>query len=157
MPISKPISFCRKFPPAIRINPTTAKVSSSECLSDRACEFPVVAPSLVGQSARYTYLNTRSDRSKGTDLFDAIACFDRNRGEMTVADVGAHGYPSEPIFAPNPANPEQGWILTVVYRGDRHASEVWIFESDGLENGPICRLALPKTVAFSFHGTWRAA
>jgi all-trans-8'-apo-beta-carotenal 15,15'-oxygenase len=141
----------------LRINPTTAKVSSSECLSDRACEFPVVAPSLVGQSARYTYLNTRSDHSKGTDLFDAIACFDRNRGEMTVADVGAHGYPSEPIFAPNPANPEQGWILTVVYRGDRHASEVWIFESDGLENGPICRLALPKPVAFSFHGTWRAA
>lgn len=141
----------------LRIDPKSAKVSSSECLSDRTCEFPTVAPALVGQSARYTYLNIRSDRSKGTDLFDAIACFDRNRGETIVADVGAHGYPSEPIFAPDPANPEQGWILTVVYRGDRHASEVWIFESDGLENGPICCLALPKPVAFSFHGTWRAA
>jgi all-trans-8'-apo-beta-carotenal 15,15'-oxygenase len=141
----------------LRIDPKTANVIRSECLSDRTCEFPTVAPALVGQSARYTYLNTRSDHSKGTDLFDAIASFDHERGEMTLADMGANSYPSEPIFAPNPENPEQGWILTVVYRGDRHTSEVWIFESHALENGPICRLALPQPVAFSFHGTWNAA
>lgn len=141
----------------IRIDPKTAKVSSSQRLSDRTCEFPTVAPALVGQSARYTYLNARSEHSQGTDLFDAIAFFDHERGEMTVADMGADSYPSEPIFAPSPDNPEQGWILTVVYRGDHHASEVWIFESHALENGPICRLALPQFVAFSFHGTWKAA
>jgi all-trans-8'-apo-beta-carotenal 15,15'-oxygenase len=137
------------------IDPQTATVSGSECLSDRTCEFPSVAPALVGQSARFTYLNTRSDHGKGTDLFDAIAAFDHERGEMTIADMG-QGYPSEPIFAPDPANPEQGWILTVVYWGDRHASEVWIFESHALENSPICRLALPHPVALSFHGTWKA-
>jgi all-trans-8'-apo-beta-carotenal 15,15'-oxygenase len=146
----------------LRIAPQTAKVSSSECLSDRACEFPTVASALVGQTARFTYLNTRSKYSKGTDLFDAIACFDHERGEMSVADMGEHCYASEPIFSPSPENPEQGWILTVVYRGDHHASEVWIFESHGLDNhgldnGPICRLALPSPVAFSFHGTWKAA
>lgn len=141
----------------MRIDPRTAKLSGSECLSDRTCEFPTVAPVLVGQSARYTYLNTRSEHSKETDLFDAIAAFDHARGEMTVADMGANSYPSEPIFAPSPENPEQGWILTVVYRGDRHTSEVWIFESHTLESGPICRLALPQPVALSFHGTWKAA
>lgn len=141
----------------LRINPKTAQVSSAVCLSDRTCEFPTVAPALVGQPSRYTYLNTRSDRGKGTDLFDAIAVFDHERGEMTVADVGEHCYASEPIFAPNPENPEQGWILSVVYDGDRHASEVWIFDSHALDDGPICRLALPQPVAFSFHGTWKAA
>jgi all-trans-8'-apo-beta-carotenal 15,15'-oxygenase len=142
----------------LRINPKTANVSSAVCLSDRTCEFPTVAPMLVGQPSRYTYLNTRSERSQGTDLFDAIACFDHERGEMTVADVGEHRYASEPIFAPNPENPPgQGWILSVVYDGDRHASEVWIFESHKLGNGPTGRLALPQPVAFSFHGTWKAA
>ncbi len=141
----------------LRLDPHTAKISSSECLSDRTCEFPTVAPALVGQSSRYTYLNTRSERGKGTDLFDAIAAFDHERGEMTVADVGEHCYASEPIFAPNAENPEQGWILSVVYMGDHHTSEVWIFESHALDNGPICRLALPLPVALSFHGTWKAA
>jgi all-trans-8'-apo-beta-carotenal 15,15'-oxygenase len=144
--------FCQ-----MRVDPKTAKMSGAERLSDRTCEFPTVAPSLVGQRSRHTYLNARSEQSKGTDLFAAIASFDHKRGEITIANMGESHYPSEPIFAPNPENPEQGWILTVVYRSDRHTSEVWIFESHALENGPICRLALPQPVAFSFHGTWRAA
>lgn len=141
----------------LRLDPQTTKVSSAVCLSDRTCEFPTVAPALVGQPSRYTYLNARSVRGKGTDLFDAIACFDHERGEMIVADVGEHRYASEPIFAPNPENPEQGWILSVVYDGDRHVSEVWIFESHALDKDPLCRLALPQPVALSFHGTWKAA
>ncbi|WP_404790346.1 carotenoid oxygenase family protein [Altericista sp. CCNU0014] len=139
----------------MRIDPKTAKLSGAERLSDRTCEFPTVSPALVGQPSRYTYLSVRSSKSQGTDLFDAIAVFDRDRGELSVADLGDRCYPSEPIFAPNPEDSERGWILTVVYEGDRHSSEVWIFESQALERGPICRLALPQPVAFSFHGTWR--
>jgi all-trans-8'-apo-beta-carotenal 15,15'-oxygenase len=141
----------------LRIDPKTAKLLEAERLSDSTCEFPTVAPAKVGQAARHTYLNTRTQRAKGTDLFDAIACFDHQRGELAVADLGDHRYPSEPIFAPNPEDPDRGWLLTVVYEGDRHSSEVWIFESHALENGPICRLALPQAVAFSFHGTWKTA
>jgi carotenoid cleavage dioxygenase-like enzyme len=91
-----------------------------------------------------------------TDLFDAIACFDHKLGEMTLIDLGHHRYPSEPLFAPHPQHAERGWVLSVVYNSDQHTSEVWIFASDQLQDGPICRLALPQAVAFSFHGTWRA-
>jgi all-trans-8'-apo-beta-carotenal 15,15'-oxygenase len=141
----------------LRVNPKTAKVTEARCLSDRTCEFPTVSSALVGQPSRYTYLNTRSGRGKGTDLFDAIACFDHQHGEMTVVDCGESYFPSEPIFAPNPQRPDQGWILTVVYDSQHHASEVWIFDGLALEKGTICRLALPSAIALGFHGTWKAA
>ncbi|MGB8702172.1 MAG: carotenoid oxygenase family protein [Thermosynechococcaceae cyanobacterium] len=139
----------------LRINPQTATVTEALQLSDRTCEFPTVNPTQVGQATRYTYLSTRSDAAQATDLFDAIAGFDHNSGELTVADLGQHRYPSEPIFAPHPQNPEQGWILTVVYDSDRHCSEVWIFDGPALQSEPICRLALPEVVPFGFHGTWK--
>jgi all-trans-8'-apo-beta-carotenal 15,15'-oxygenase len=116
-----------------------------------------VNPQEVGQASRFTYLAVRSDRAAVTDLFDAIARYDHEHHEMTVADLGAYQYPSEPLFAPNPQQPRQGWILTVVYDSEHHRSEVWIFESQALQAGPICRLALPQVIPLGFHGTWKAA
>jgi carotenoid cleavage dioxygenase-like enzyme len=48
-------------------------------------------------------------------------------------------------------------VLTVVYNGHDHRSEVWVYQGDALEAGPICRLELPEVVPPSFHGTWMAA
>jgi len=33
----------------------------------------------------------------------------------------------EPIYAPDTHNPDQGW-MTVVYDGNSHTSEVWVFD-----------------------------
>jgi carotenoid cleavage dioxygenase-like enzyme len=71
-----------------------------------------------------------------------------------VADAGEGFYPSEPIPVANPTNPEQPWVITVVYDGHHHRSEVWVYEGHDLEKGPICRLELPEVVAHSFHGIW---
>jgi all-trans-8'-apo-beta-carotenal 15,15'-oxygenase len=141
----------------MHLNPQTAQVTKSWMLSDRPCEFPIVNPRQVGQAHRYSYMAVRSDRSTGTDLFDGIGCYDHARDVMTLADLGDQHYPSEPIFAPDPQNSDRGWILTVVYDANQQSSEVWILDSQGLDAAPICRLALPQTVAFGFHGTWRAA
>jgi all-trans-8'-apo-beta-carotenal 15,15'-oxygenase len=141
----------------LRVNPQTATVVEAIPLSDRTCEFPTVNPNEVGQPSRYTYMAARSDRAQRTDLFDAIACYDHQLGEMMLADLGGQRYPSEPIFAPNPQQPDRGWILSVVYDAKSNASEVWIFDSQELRDGPICRLALPQVVALGFHGTWKAA
>ncbi len=46
-------------------------------------------------------------------------------------------------------------MITVVFDGDRECSEVWVFDSDRLEQEPVCRLALPSIVPMGFHGTWR--
>jgi all-trans-8'-apo-beta-carotenal 15,15'-oxygenase len=139
----------------MHIDPQQAKVTESMVLSDRTGEFPLVNPLEVGQPHRYSYLNVR-DRSTGTDAFDAIGCYDHHQSTMILTSLGENCYPSEPIFAPDPQNPEGGWILTVVYDGNYHSSAVWIFDAHRLGDEPICRLALPQTIAFGFHGTWSA-
>jgi all-trans-8'-apo-beta-carotenal 15,15'-oxygenase len=134
-----------------RIDPKTAKILEQQCLVDRHCEFPIA----LGQDeTATTYLNVHRQVSTSvSEMFGAIARFDPKTG-LTVADAGAGCYPSEPIPVPNPGNLQQPWVLTVVYNGHHHRSEVWVYEGQDLEAGPICRLGLPQVVAHSFHGTW---
>ena len=134
-----------------RIDPKTGNILEQQCLIDRHCEFPAA----IGQDeTAITYLNVhRTALSPVGDLFGAIARFDPKTG-LTVADAGDGCYPSEPIPVENAANPQQPWVLTVVYDGHHHRSEVWVYEGHDLEKGPICRLELPSVVPPSFHGTW---
>ena len=141
----------------LQIDPQSGRVQKSEEVMDRICEFPVVDPRQVGQSWRYTYCSTRTVENTPTDLFGAIARFDHHSGEVIESKLGRHLYPTEPIFAPDPSKPDQGWILTVVFDGDRNCSEVWIFDHQHLDQEPLCRLGLPSVVPMGFHGTWKSA
>ncbi|PZO37746.1 MAG: hypothetical protein DCF19_17925 [Pseudanabaena frigida] len=139
----------------MRLNPKTGEFLEASQLIDRGSEFPSVAPSQVGQNSRYTYLSIRRLEDRQTELFGAIARYDYQTNTLTEADLGEDRYPMEPIFAPDSDNPDRGWIVTVVFDGDRECSEVWIFDSDRLDAEPVCRLALPSIVPMGFHGTWR--
>lgn len=139
----------------IWINPQTAAVEQQMVLVDRDGEFPTVAPTDVGRDARFTYLSLhRHDVDQTKELYGTVARYDHQADQLTVADFGHHRYPSEPIYIP-PTQPDQaGWIITVVFDGAAHQSEVWIHASDRLADEPVCRLALPGIVPPSFHGTW---
>jgi len=140
----------------LRLDPQSAKVLEMNALVERGCEFPTVAPGDVGQPWQHTYLTVhRPEAEDQGELFGAIARYDHTTDTLTVAPAGPRRYVVEPIFAPNPEHPDQGWLLTVVYDGDRHQSEVWIYAGDRLSEGPICRLGLPSVVPIGFHGTWR--
>lgn len=134
-----------------RIDPKTAKILDQQCLVDRHCEFPLA----IGQDeTAVTYLNVHSEELAPVDeLFGAIARFDPKTG-LTAVDAGAGCYPSEPIPVENAANPQQPWVLTVVYNGHHHRSEVWVYEGNDLGKGPVSRLELPGVIPPSFHGTW---
>ncbi|MDX2230227.1 MAG: carotenoid oxygenase family protein [Leptolyngbyaceae cyanobacterium bins.349] len=140
----------------LRLHPQTGQVLSMQEVLPRSCEFPGSRPQDVGQPFRYTYLSLhRPTTNTRTELFDAIACFDHHTGTLTESNWGEGYYPTEPIYAPDHYNPEQGWILTVVYDSHRDRSEVWIFASDRLNEEPVCRLALPHIIPLGFHGTWK--
>ncbi|MGF1536245.1 MAG: carotenoid oxygenase family protein [Elainellaceae cyanobacterium] len=141
----------------VHIDPVTGRVTSQNEIVGQGCEFPVVKPQQVGQDADEVYLSIhRPDADVHHDLFGAIAQLNPNTGTLTLADLGEHRYPSEPIYAEDAENPNQGWILTVVFEGARSQSEVWIFDADRLDRGPVGRLQLPSGIPHSFHGTWRA-
>ena len=142
----------------IRLNPQTGKVLGMEELLDRKCEFPVVPPHQVGQPWRYTYLSVYRDGADLTrEIFCAIARFDRETGNLSMADMGENRYSSEPICVRDALNEERGWVLTVVYDGNTDSSEVRIYDRDFLETEPVCRLGLPSVIPPDFHGTWKPA
>ena len=140
----------------MRLNPQTGEFLETSQVLDRGSEFPIVAPAQVGKNSRYTYLSVHHSEDQQTELFDAIARYDYQTNTVTEADLGTNRYPMEPLFAPDPTNPDKGYIITVIFDGDRECSEVWIFDSDQLDDEPICRLALPSIVPMGFHGTWRS-
>ncbi|NMF56653.1 carotenoid oxygenase family protein [Pseudanabaena yagii] len=140
----------------IRLNPQTGEFLETSQVLDRGSEFPIVASAQVGENSRYTYLSVHRSEDQQTELFDAIARYDYQTNTVTEADLGTNRYPMEPLFAPDPTNPNKGYIITVVFDGDRECSEVWIFDSDRLDAEPVCRLALPSVVPMGFHGTWRS-
>ncbi len=139
----------------VHLNPTSGVISTEEIL-DRHCEFPIVPPQHVGQSAGSTYLSVhRQGIDPSQEIFGAIARFNNTTDTLTIADMGENRYPTEPIFAPNPENPDTGWIITVVYDGSTDTSEVWVLDSEGLDREPICKLSLPSVIPPGFHGIWQ--
>ncbi|MGA7953883.1 MAG: carotenoid oxygenase family protein [Gloeobacterales cyanobacterium] len=142
----------------LRLDPKTGKILQIQEVCARTGEFPLVHPREVGRPSRYIYLSIRrSGTSIGQELLDAIGRFDYQTGTLTEANLGDHRYPMEPIYAPDLSNSDQGWILTVVFDVRNESSEVWIFDSEHLDQQPICRMALPTVIPFGFHGTWNPA
>lgn len=142
----------------VHLNPLEGKVTAIEKVLDRSCEFPVVLPHLIGQASSPTFLSVhRQGVDISQEMFGAIARFDHENETLTVADIGENRYPMEPIYAPDPENPDRGWIVTVVYDGNTDKSEVWVFDSDRLDESPVCRLGLPSVVPMGFHGIWNPA
>jgi carotenoid cleavage dioxygenase-like enzyme len=140
----------------VHLNPATGKVSKIRQILDRHCEFPSVPAHNVGKASQFTYLSTFGEGTDvGKELLNAIARYDHKTESLTEAFFGQHRYPSEPIYAPDPNNPERGWVLTVVYDGKADSSEVWIFDSEQLDSEPLCKLELPSVIPHSFHGTWK--
>ncbi len=139
------------------IDPNLGKLVSSEQLVDRSCEFPLVETSQVGQDWRYTYLAIHKlDTILHQELVGTIGRFDRQSQTLTTANLDRHLYPTEPIHVVDKFVQSTGWILTVVYDGKNHQSEVWIYDCDRLDESPVCRLGLPSVVPMSFHGTWKS-
>ena len=137
-----------------QLNPHTGKLHDSQTLVDQVVEFPTVSPLEVGHKAPKTYFSlnhSETDRS----LLKDIGCFDHESGSFITSQNSDAQFPTEPLFAPNPQQPETGWVLTVVYDGDRHESEVWIYEGNNVEY-PICRIGLPSVIPIGFHGKWNS-
>ena len=141
----------------LRLNPKTGEVLSNECVLDRDCEFPQVPAQAIGQPWRYTYLLMHRDGVKtGEDWFGAIGRFDYETGELKQADLGEGNYGSEALYVADGIDPQQGWLLEVVYNAVAEQSELRVFDASTMGE-PVCRLALPEIVPIGFHGTWQAA
>ena len=112
----------------------------------------------MGQVMPHTYLLIHRDGVDITkEMYNAIARLDAKTDTLTIADLGENRYPAEALYACDPLHPEQGWVLSVVYDGNLDMSEVVVWDSDRLNEEPVCRLGLPEVIPHSFHGKWKPA
>ncbi|CAD5966188.1 Apocarotenoid-15,15'-oxygenase [Planktothrix tepida] len=138
------------------LQPQTGKLLHLEEILDRHCEFPTVSPQEVGKKAHYTYLSIHKPGvNRAVEIFNSIGRFNHQTQTLQEANLGKNCYPMEPLFVQDRDNPQQGWVLTVVYDGDQNSSEVWVFDAEHLDAEPLCRLGLPSIVPNGFHGTWK--
>jgi carotenoid cleavage dioxygenase-like enzyme len=137
------------------LEPKSAAVIASTTLVAESCEFPTLQPQYTGSCHPMTYLNLHSSSHQvGQELFTTVGVYDHGREQLIKAELGDGYYPSEVIFAPNPDQPDQGWLLSVVFEAQKNLSSVWIWDAHHLPEGPVGVLDLPVPLPFSFHGTW---
>jgi carotenoid cleavage dioxygenase-like enzyme len=142
----------------VRLEPRAGRVLQMVSWGDRHCEFPTVKPQVVGQPWRYTYLSLqRSSTYQTQELLSTIGRFDHETGDWSIATMPDSCYATEATYAPDAAQSDRGWLLAVVFDGQRNCSEVWAWDADRLEDGPILQLALPEIIPIGFHGTWQGS
>ena len=155
LPDARP-SFQRLYRATIRPDSDEAEWTQ---LSDYGIDFPRVHPELDGRPAPAIYAAARSNRHQ-SDPFDAIARVDtvdpERPTELWAARAGQ--FVGEPVFAPRPGaqDPDDGWVIALVYDGRALDTRVCVFDSRSLADGPVAAVTL-SLQPYGFHGFWDSA
>jgi carotenoid cleavage dioxygenase-like enzyme len=126
-------------------------------LDDMAGEFPRFDERHAGLAYRHGWFAASTGRAGGN--FDAIAHVDLATGKRGAYEFEAGDGPGEPVFVPRSATAAEGdgWVVSVVYRGNEDRSDFVVFDAQDIAAGPIAAARLPRRVPFGFHGNWRQA
>ena len=86
------------------------------------------------------------------------APFERAGIFATIFTLPAGDGFSEPVFVPRSEDAAEGdgWLLATVWRAAENRSDVAVFDTAGLKNGPVATIRLPHRVPAGFHGNWVA-
>ena len=128
-----------------------------ETLFDVRCDFPRIDDRLVGRPNRYAYVTTLVDEETGTVSHGhRVVRLDLVARTTEHHHFGPYRYASEAVFVPRGADAEEdeGYVLTVVYDGERDSSEVVVLPADAIGSGPLATVTLPNRVPFGFHCSW---
>ncbi|MEL4895527.1 carotenoid oxygenase family protein [Crocosphaera sp. Alani8] len=126
-----------------------------EMIESRCCEFPSINPSNAGRNYRYLFIGTAHKDQCNAPL-QAILKLDLLTGKKQIHSFAPQGYVGEPIFVPKPdsTNEDQGWVLVMVYDGNKHRSDIVILDGENLEKEPIATLHLKHHIPYGLHGNW---
>ncbi|MDJ0581925.1 carotenoid oxygenase family protein [Crocosphaera sp.] len=128
---------------------------NKEMIDSRSCEFPSINPKNLGRKYRYLFIGT-THKDQGNAPLQAILKLDLLTGKKQVHSFAPQGYVGEPMFVskPNAASEDEGWVLVIVYDGDKHRSDLVILDGENLEKEPIATLHLKHHIPYGLHGNW---
>ncbi|NNE74571.1 MAG: carotenoid oxygenase [Acidimicrobiales bacterium] len=136
------------------VDPTTGRVAR-ETLDDRQQEFPRINDAVANQPYRYGYA-AGVNRADDTVSFGDTFKHDMHTGTSEVRNHGDAREAAEPIFVPRDGakNEDEGWIMTLVYDGERDGSDLVILDAADITGDEVARIELPQRVPHGFHGNW---
>ncbi len=128
-------------------------------LDDVIAEFPRIDDRLNGLPYRYGYaVGEQYDKDPMMPYEpNAIYRYEPETGKRTDYVLPEGDRLGEAQFAPRTGGdgPDDGYILTVVWRATEKRSDLIILSSKDFEAGPIAEVQMPFRVPFGFHGNWR--
>jgi carotenoid cleavage dioxygenase len=126
-----------------------------ERIDDRAQEFPRVDDRLTGRQHRYGYTE-HFGWGDGGIRYGSLLKHDLRAGTAAEHVFGPGRQAAEGVFVP--ASPtaaeDEGWVLSVVYDGERDGSDLVILDATDFAGAPVATVTLPQRVPFGFHGNW---
>jgi len=130
-----------------------------EQLDDRAGEFPRFDERFCMSDYRHGWIvaGNITDPRNGEPRQDGLRHYDLKTGKSTGWSAGPDDRFGEPVFVPRSETAAEGdgWLLSVLYRGEEKRSDLAVFEATDFAKGPIALAHLSSRVPAGFHGNWR--
>jgi carotenoid cleavage dioxygenase len=116
-------------------------------------EFGMINQRFAGRKYRYVYSATLKP---GWFLFDGFVKTDVQSGESRTYQLAPGRYASEAPFAPRlDANDEDdGYLVSFITDENSGTSECILLDARRIEDGPVCRIALPHKLCSGTHACW---
>jgi carotenoid cleavage dioxygenase len=124
-----------------------------ERLDERIVEFGMFNQRFAGRKYRYAYSTVTLP---GWFLFNGFVKSDLWTGASTEYHLPEGRYASEAPFAPRIGSTEEddGYLVSFVTDETTGTSECILLDARRIEDGPICRIALPHKLCSGTHSCW---
>lgn len=124
-----------------------------ERLDDRVMEFGMMNQRFGGRKYRYAY-STLSE--PGWFLFKGFVKSDLETGKSSSYVLGPGRYASEAPLAPRigAAREDDAYLVSFVTDENTGTSECILLDARKIEDGPVCRIALPHKLCSGTHACW---
>ena len=135
-----------------RFNLATGQVREEQ-LSDSITEFGMINAGHAGGRYRYTYAATGKP---SWFLFDGLVKHDLQTGAEQRFAFPDGVYGSETAMAPRVGSTgeDDGYLVTLTTDMNADASYCLVFDAARVDDGPVCKLALPERISSGTHCTW---
>ena len=124
-----------------------------ERLDDRVLEFGMINAHYAGRPYRYGYSTIAVP---GWFLFQGFIKHDLETGESWSFELGPNRYASEAPFAPRlgSVDEDDGYLVSFITDENIGASECILLDARRIQDGPVCRIALPHKLCSGTHAVW---
>jgi carotenoid cleavage dioxygenase-like enzyme len=137
----------------VRVAPGSMK-GQWERLVEYGVDFPRVHPLKDGVESALIFGATRAD-TRYSDPFDTVLRVDTRESPASAQlwTAPENVFVGEPLFAPDPAREDQGYVMALLSDGLAERTTLAVFDAARVDAGPIAKVPLPL-LPIAFHGEW---